>query len=267
MRVWATWSPFGRNVSAVETDGAPREPFLGRLVTLCGMADGLGMVVDVTLSRGNGNVSVHGQLATLERHMRAVTTLCEALRPFRNVYVDLGNERSCPDPRHVPFADLKPLREHARSLDPERLVTASAASDIPREEMADYLFTAGVDMLCPHRPRTPESPGQTEAKTRAYYAWMEELGRVVPVHYQEPHRRGWKDDPDAAYLLADLEGAVRGGAAGWCLHNGHERTRPDGRPRRSFDLSAEEGRLFDQLDEEEMEVVRRAAEVVREARG
>jgi hypothetical protein len=33
------------------------------------------------------------------------------------------------------------------------------------------------------------------------------------------------------------------------LHNGATRTKPDGRPRRSFDLS--DGRLFDQLDREE----------------
>jgi len=44
-------------------------------------------------------------------------------------------------------------------------------------------------------------------------------------------------------------GAGAGGAAGWCFHNGDERSAKDGQPRRSFDLR--EKRLFEQLDEEE----------------
>ena len=49
-------------------------------------------------------------------------------------------------------------------------------------------------------------------------------------------------------------GANAGGAAGWCFHNGDVRARPDGQPRRSFDLR--EKRLFEQLDEEELAVVK-----------
>jgi beta-galactosidase GanA len=31
VRVWATWGAFDRDVSAVDAEGRPREPFLGRL--------------------------------------------------------------------------------------------------------------------------------------------------------------------------------------------------------------------------------------------
>ena len=80
----------------------------------------------------------------------------------------------------------------------------------------------------------------------------EAIGRPVPVHYQEPFRRGYgRWEPSSADFLADLRGAVAGGAAGWCLHNGSSRGAAEGRPRRSFDLRAR--RLFDQLDAEERE--------------
>ena len=116
---------------------------------------------------------------------------------------------------------------------------------------------AGVDFLCPHRPRHRESSGETEAETRKTLSFMKELGRIVPVHYQEPFRRGYTSwEPVATDFLTDLRGALRGGAAGWCFHNGGQRTRPDEQPRRSFDLRAR--RLLDQLDEEEMKVVRGA---------
>jgi hypothetical protein len=53
--------------------------------------------------------------------------------------------------------------------------------------------------------------------------------------------------------VADLRGAIAGGAAGWCFHNGDQQSEKDGRPRRSFDLRAQ--RLFEQVDAEEQKVV------------
>jgi hypothetical protein len=107
-----------------------------------------------------------------------------------------------------------------------------------------------VDFLSPHRPRTAESAGQTEARSKDYLAWMKALGREVPLHYQEPFRRDFgKWQPRAEDYVTDLKGALAGGAAGWCWHNGDNRAAKDGQPRRSFDLR--EKRLIAQLDEEE----------------
>jgi hypothetical protein len=87
---------------------------------------------------------------------------------------------------------------------------------------------------------------------------MKSIGRAAPVHYQEPFRRGYAGwEPTAADFLADLRGAVAGGAAGWCFHNGSTRRVDDGHPRRSFDLR--EKRLFEGLDIEERQVVEQAA--------
>jgi len=151
----------------------------------------------------------------------------------------------------VAFSELRELRAAVRRIDPQRLVTASHAGDISREELRDYIKTVEVDFVCPHRPRHSKSPSETQQKTQQLLAWMKELGRELPVHYQEPFRRGFSDrwNPTAADFGTDLRQAISGGAAGWCFHNGDQRDRPDGQPRRSFDLRS--GGLFDQLDAEE----------------
>ena len=126
--------------------------------------------------------------------------------------------------------------------------------DLTKDDVRDYVQTVRVDFLSPHRPRNADSPKQTEGKTKEYLAWMKEQRREVPIHYQEPFRRGYgKWEPKAEDFGTDLKGARTGGAAGWCLHNGDERAARDGKPRRSFDLR--EKRLFEQLDEEETRVL------------
>ncbi|HEY5915474.1 MAG TPA: hypothetical protein VJA21_33235 [Verrucomicrobiae bacterium] len=256
LRVWAMWESFGADVSAVNKDGGAREPFFGNLKWLVAECDRRGLVVDVTLTRGSE------RLANLAVHERAVDTIVRALEPQRNWYLDLGNERDVRDARYVPASELRTLRERVRELDPGRLVTASfGGHDLGREDITEALANVGLDFLCPHRPRGPESPAQTRDRTRSTLALVREARRVVPVHYQEPFRRGYTDwEPKAADFLADLGGAVAGGAAGWCFHNGQQRDAPEKQPRRSFDLRAM--RLMDQLDVEERKVVESAERVV-----
>jgi hypothetical protein len=253
IRVWATWSAFGADLSAVDAEGNPRPEFLTRLRKLVEECDRRGLIVDVTLSRDKGTSSPP-RLPTLEAHRRAVETLLRVLKPHRNWYLDLANERNIRDSRFVPFAELTSLRDTVKRLDPARLVTASHGGDMSRDELREYLMTVRVDLVAPHRPREPGSAAQTEAKTREYRTWMRELGRVVPLQYQEPFRRGYGAwQPAAKEFVTDAQGAKAGGAAGWCFHNGAERDHPDGQPRRSFDLR--EHRLFDQLDEEERQAI------------
>lgn len=260
VRVWATWSAFGNNVSAVHADGAPREPYLGALKNLVTQCDQRGMVVDVTLSRGNG-VTGSPRLQTLAAHRRAAETLVHALREHRNWYLDLANERNIRDRRHVPFAELRHLRDAVKRLDPKRLVTASHAGELTKEDIREYVQTVRVDFLAPHGARHPGVPKRVEAEVRRYLSWLNEHGQAVPVHYQEPFRRGFTPgwEPTADDFLQAAAGAHRGGAAGWCFHNGGQRAAADGRPRRSFDLR--DGRLFDQLDS----VEKAALQAIRQA--
>jgi hypothetical protein len=261
LRVWVTWESFGDDVSAVDSSGRPRPPYLDKLRWLVAECDRRGLALDLTLARGHGNAgaAAAGRLQDFESPRRAVALLIDTLKPHRNWYLDLANERDVGDDRFVPLSELTALREAVRAADPARLVTASfGGHDLSEQDVRDAVLTVGVDFLCPHRPRNPDSPSQTEARTRACLAIMKRLGRVVPIHYQEPFRRGYtRWEPSAADFLADLRGAVAGGAAGWCFHNGSQAGTSDHQPRRSFDLRSQ--RLFDQLDAEELKVAGEAA--------
>jgi hypothetical protein len=256
LRVWATWGAFDHDVSAVDATGRAREPFLAKLQWLLAECDRRGLVVDVTLTRGKADVP--GHLPDFESHQRAVETIVTALKMHPNWYLDLANERDVRDERYVSVTEIKTLRDLVRRLDPARLVTASfGGHDLAEEDIREAL-QAGLDFLSPHRPRDAGSPAQTEAKTRDCLATMKKLGREVPMHYQEPLRRGYEGwEPAAADFLTDLRGARNGGAAGWCLHNGQQRGTPGNLPARSFDLR--EKRLFDQLDEQEQKAATQAA--------
>jgi hypothetical protein len=172
---------------------------LERLVAAC---DEQGVVVDVTLSCGNGSTGP-ARLQTLKAHRRAVETLVTALKAHPNWYLDLANERNIKDQRFTSFANIKDLRELVRKLNPHRLVTATHAGDVSRDNLSEYLSTVRVDFLSPHRPRTAESAGKTEARSKEHLTWMKELGREVPPHYQEPFRRGFSPTLGQRYLDLD----------------------------------------------------------------
>ena len=186
LRVWVTWNGYNNNISAVNGDGSPREPYLTKLKRLVAECNRRGLVVDVTLSRGGG---VPPHLASLKDLNHAVETVVTELKPYENWYLDLANERNVGDSRFVSFEELKQLRATARRLAPALLVTASQGGDIGRDELREYLRTVQVDFICPHRPRDAGSPAQTASKTREYLAWMQDFGRTVPINYQEPMRR------------------------------------------------------------------------------
>jgi hypothetical protein len=263
VRVWVTWGAFGHDVSAFDADGDERPPYWQKLLWLLELAERSGLVVDVTFSRGNGVVGA-ALLASDEAHLNAAGILAEGLRPLRNCYIDVANERNIADARHVPIPFVRRLRDRIKEIDPRRLVTASHAGDIEPDRLYEYLTGAKVDFLAPHRPRDPTSPAETQQKLQTLRSRMARLGKVVPIHCQEPLRRGFAAwQPGAEDLLADLKGAAAAGAAGWCFHNGHTSSAPDGRPRRSFDMRPSEGRLIDQLDDAERTFLLRAGRFLR----
>jgi hypothetical protein len=248
IRVWATWGAYGKDVSAVDgRSGKLRAEQFARLKKLIEECDRRGMIVDVTLSRGNRSTGP-ARLQTLEAHRTAVEELVKGLKERRNWYLDLGNERNVRDARFVSFEELAKLRDSARKIDAKRLITAShAGGDLSRADLEKYLKVVEVDFVSVHRPREEGSAAQTEGKAKEMLKWMEGMGRVVPVHFDEPFRRGYSDwKPQLEDYLQDLKGAKAGGAAGWCFHNGGEKDGREGSPRRSFDLS-EKG-LMEQLD-------------------
>lgn len=261
IRVWATWASDGEICSAVSTDGSAREPWLSALERLVVAADERGIVVDVTLSRGEAE---GGFIPDFAGHLRACTTLAEALRSHGNVYMDIANERDIRDARYVGIEEMAAIREAIRAIAPEMPVTASGVGDAERDELEGLLGEARLDFLCPHRGRHPASPAETEGYTERLLADLADLGLEAPIHYQEPFRRDYGSwQPTEEDFLTDLAGAVRGGAAGWCLHNGSPRGGAPEGPARSFDLRPGRPRLCEQLDPVERAVLARMAEVAR----
>ena len=263
IRVFAVWDAFDNNVSAVDTAGQAREPYLSKLKAVVAAAEKRGMVVDMTLAR-------MPCLPTPEAHAGAAETLADALQGWRNVYFDLANERdqNYPGGGFVSYAELRALRDRVKAADPARLVTASG-DPVDREDLSRYLVEAGLDFISPHLARDAGTEQRTADATRKYLGWMKELDRAAPIHYQEPFRRDYLDyrgfwQPEVETFCTDLRNAKLGGAAGWCFHNGSpsppERF-PEGK-RRSFDLRPSQGRLMDQLDEVERQFLKRAVSCV-----
>jgi hypothetical protein len=263
IRVWAVWDTFENNVSAVDTAGNAREPYLSKLKAVVGTAEKRGMVVDVTLAR-------MPCLPDQEAHLRAAETLAKVLQGCRNVYFDLANERdqNYPGGGFVSYPELRALRDRVKAADPDRLVTASG-DPTDRVDLSRYLADAGLDFVSPHLARDVGTEQRTADATRKHFGWIKELGRAVPIHYQEPFRRDYLDhrgfwQPEAETFCTDLRNAKLGGAAGWCFHNGSP-SPPERFPagkRRSFDLRPSQGRLLDQLDTVERHFLMRAASCV-----
>ena len=267
LRAWVTWEVDGEDVSAVDARGRPREPYFQKLCWLVTECDRRGLIVDLTLAHGKvSEATGGGRLPDVESHQQAVELLVRSLNEHRNWYLDLANERDVGDDRYVGPDELKPMRALVRRLDPQRLVTASfGGHDLSERDIRQSLQMIDLDFLAPHRPRHPKSPAETEAQTRTVLQIMQRQGTIVPIHHQEPFRRGYGNwEPTADDFLVDLRGAVVGGAAGWCLHNGQQRNTDDRQPARSFDMR--QRRLFDQLDAQEQLVVAEAAQVVAENR-
>ena len=211
IRVWATWDFFGNNVSAVDANGNPREPFFTKLKWLVAEFDREGIIVDVTLHRNKDDS--HPVLPNLDSHRRAVETIIRLLKPYNNWYIDLANEHHVRDKRFVSLEEIKQLSETAKKTDSGLLVTASGGVE-NRDYLSEYLQNVNIDFICPHGRRFAGSPEQTEAKAREHLSSMEEIGRIVPLHFQEPFRRGYnKWTPTANDFITDVINAKAGGAA------------------------------------------------------
>ncbi|MCP4646082.1 MAG: cellulase family glycosylhydrolase [bacterium] len=252
IRVWATWNAYDHNVSAVAPDGTVRAPYLDRLKQVCHLAGQRGMVVDVTVTREAAEEEAFP--SSMEQHLAVMRTLTRELKPYRNLFFDVGNERNVGDARMVPMNEVAILIAAVKEVDPDRLCTAShAGGELQPNALGNYMDSGRVDFVAPHRPRHGGSPAETQAHTQRLLRGMDGLGRRVPILYQEAFRRDYnKFQPKVSDFVTDLEGARKGGAAGWCFHNGSvRRGSEDGRPRRSFDMRPNEGRLFDQLDDVE----------------
>ena len=254
IRVWAFWSGPGsdpkEDVSVLTPDGQVREPYMSRLKTLLTECNRRGIVVDVTIPF-DGKGEWVGPRNPAE-HLAVVRKLAAELKPWRNAYIDVGNERDVRDARYVSLEEVGRLIDAIKVIDSQRLCTASSAPD-SAGRMRDFLRIGKMDFIAPHLSRDEDSAGMTVGEVDRLVGWMDEIGRRVPIHLQEPFRRGYNGyNPSTDDFLRDCSGAKIAEAAGWCLHNGSDRRFEGERPWRSFNMNAAGGRLYKQLDEVEL---------------
>ena len=253
IRVWAYWQfpkDNGENVSVMERDGSIREALMQKLEDLVASCDELGIVVDVTLFRDASTSGVGPP--DMAAHTQACLNIARRLLPCRNVYVDVANERDVRDGRYVSLEECGELIRCIKSVDPKRLCTASCMP-VSLDQLSAIMNIARVDLLAPHLCRHQGCADRTQETVKGTLEWMRSIEKTVPIHLQEPFRRGYGNyEPEVDDFLRDLAGAVRGGAAGWCFHNGAQQ---GDRPFRSFSLASSEGRLYEQLDASELAVL------------
>ena len=240
----------GENMSAMTQAGTVREPYMTRLKAMIGECDKRGIAVDCTLNREAKSPTVPSNIT---QHLACVRTLATELRGFRNVYIDVANERDIRDIRFVSLAECGQLIEAIKEMDARRFCTASGLPH-SQSDMNDFRKVGKLDFLTTHLPRRTGCPARTIETVSQYVAWMTALGFRIPVHLQEPFRLGfgtWQPTEDDFYR--DASGGKVAEAAGWCLHNGNngilrgQRSAPR-RPYRSFLMSDAEGRLYAQYD-------------------
>ncbi len=252
IRVWGHWqwpTGTGEDVSVLTYNGQVREPYMTRLKALITECNSRGIIVDVSLNRdGNGDwVGARTQA----NHLACVQTLATQLLPYRNVYIDVANERDVGDDRYVSLSECGQLIDAIHAIDADRLCTASGVPS-SQTDLANFRNVGKLQFITPHLCRSSGCSAQTITTVNTYNTWMTNLGWRIPIHLQEPFRRGYTSyNPVEDDFLRDCNGGKLAGAAGWCLHNGANGT---GAPYRSFLMSDAQGRLYAQWDSVEVYV-------------
>ncbi len=250
IRVWAAWNATASgspNCSVLTPAGAVCEPYMSRLKTLITECNNRGMIVDVSMCRGAGGPT------NLSEHLVYAQTLATQLASYSNIYFDIANECDIMDSRYVSPSEITQIVARCKQYKPGVLCTASQVPSSASDLYNKYIAT-GCDFIAPHLCRDQGCASQTYGTVTNFISWMSQYNRRMPVHLQEPFRRGYTSyNPVSSDFLADCSGGKNAQGAGWCLHNGSNAGNT--RPYRCFDMKDAEGRLFAQLDSEEWLVV------------
>ncbi|MDO8589574.1 MAG: cellulase family glycosylhydrolase [Armatimonadota bacterium] len=248
IRVWTFWGGCS-NGAVTDLSGNVREPYMSRLKTIITEANSRGMIVDVTMSRDSG-------ASTMSQYIACAQTIATHLLPYRNVYIDVGNERHVGDSRYISYTDVASIISAIKAIDPNRICTASG-TPTSQGDLNNYI-TSGCQFISPHLCRESGCAAQTFGTVRTCVTWMTNLGTRIPVHLQEPFRRSYGSyDPVQEDYYRDNSGGKAAEAAGWCLHNGS-----GGGLQRSFCMSDTYGRLFAQLDSVEQDVANNISDAI-----
>jgi len=207
VRIWPN-SPEGPQL--MRGDGSLDPGGLQRLLEILDRARDRRLIVDVSFT------AEHTGGLTATAYRTAIASATSALLPYRNVLIDIENERNLYGPFGRPLAasDVAAIAAAIKAIDPARIVTASNSQDLPATAAAQFTADTGLDVTAYHDPRIPSwyAAGQVQSVVDA----LHRNGR--PVYLQEPTRFPNPSTDRAEYFRAAHANAKRAGAAAWCFH-------------------------------------------------
>jgi len=207
VRIWPN-SPEGPQL--MRGDGRLDPSGLSRLLAILDRASERRLIVDVSFTAEH----ISGMSAVVYRS--AIASATDALLPYRNVLIDIENERNLYGPFGRPLAasDVAAIAATIKRIDPARIVTASNSQDMPAGAASQFTSDTGLDVTAYHDPRIGSwyAAGQIQSVVDA----LRRNGR--PVYLQEPTRFPNPSTDRADYFRQAHANAKRAGAAAWCFH-------------------------------------------------
>ena len=207
VRIWPN-SPEGPQL--MRADGSLDPPALQRLIEILDRARARRLIVDVSFTAEH----IGGLTASMYR--TAIAAAANAMLPYRNILVDIENERNIYGPfgRSLAAPDVASIAAAIKAIDPARIVTASNSQDLAASAAAQFTADTGLDVTAYHDPRIPSwyQAGQIQSVVDA----LHRNGR--PVYLQEPTRFPNPSTDRAEFFRTAHANAKRAGAAAWCFH-------------------------------------------------
>jgi len=207
VRIWPN-SP--EALQLMRGDGTLNPSGLQRLLEILDRARDRRLIVDVSFT------AEHIGGLTASAYRTAIASATTALLPYRNVLIDIENERNLYGPFGRPLAasDVAAIAAAIKAIDPARIVTASNSQDLQANAAAQFTIDTELDVTAYHDPRIPNwyLAGQVQSVVDA----LRRNGR--PVYLQEPTRFPNPSTDRAEFFRTAHANAKRAGAAAWCFH-------------------------------------------------
>ena len=207
VRIWPN-SPEGPQL--MRADGSLDPSALQRLLEILDRARDRNLIVDVTFTAEH----ISGLTASVYR--TAIAAAANALLPYRNILIDIENERNIYGPfgRSLAASDVASITAAIKAIDSARIVTASNSQDLPASAAAQFTIDTGLDVTAYHDPRIPSwyVAGQVQNVVDALHR------NGKPVYLQEPTRFPNPSTDRAEFFRTAHANAKRAGAAAWCFH-------------------------------------------------
>jgi hypothetical protein len=143
----------------------------------------------------------------------------DALRSYDNVLFDIQNERNVGDRRFMSEANVASIFAGVKSVDPNRITTASNSPVDTPEFAASFTARLGLDVTAYHEPRS--SDWFTLSSTQRVVRAMKANGK--PAYLQEPMSTrdnlfAYPSHDRAEFFMQAIAHAKLSGAAAWCFH-------------------------------------------------